>query len=138
MHGRAQNRGGQRGAVSVDQDGAGVAGVEQVDGRLQQAGPEISFALQEQVKACRQQVPERSLRSGRRVDGIGRSLAIQRQAVDRGCKIADEAGRQPAAFLASGRSGGDRRVLERPAAGVLQKIPIATDRILVALCLAVG
>src|SRR5205085_10116629 len=28
----------------------------------------------------------------------------------------------------SGRSGGDRRVFDRPAAGVLQKMPIATDR----------
>ena len=38
------------------------------------------------------------------------------------------------ALQSSGRNGGDSRVLESPAAGVLQKIPTATDRICVALC----
>ena len=131
IHRRAQNRCRQGGAVGIDQNRSGMTGGEQIGRRAVQSRAEIAVALQQQTEARRQQRAQRRFGPGRRIDGIGRNVAVQRQAVDGGCEIADKARRERAAFL--GRSGGDSLVLDRPAAGVLQKIPTATDRTAIVL-----
>ena len=123
VHGGAKDRAGQGGAVGVHQHRAGVALGEQVSRRLDEALAEVAAALEQEAEAGRQQLSKRRLRARRRVDGVAGATSAPSEAMVAATSRMKQA-ESPA--HCSAVSGGDSRVFDWPAIGVLQTMATAT------------
>jgi len=101
-----------------------VAFGQEVGRSLQQAFAEITFALGRQCKWRRQQLPQGRLGAQRGVNGI--TLTSPSSASDWMVRDRSRMKQADKAAHSSGLSGGDNRVLDFPAIGVLQIIATAT------------